>query len=119
MQVYVKRFPGGEGKWQVSVDGGYWPQWSAKGDELFFVSGDELLVVDVEMEPTFRLGSARVLFTRPTGGTLLPFSWPDGFAVSEDGQRFVMMRTVDRDEQARTAQGITVVQNWFAEFRRE
>ena len=34
-QIYLKRFPEGTGKWQVSVDGGNWPFWREDG-----LSGD-------------------------------------------------------------------------------
>jgi serine/threonine-protein kinase len=47
-EIHVKKFPSGEGKWQVSTDGGNWPAWSPSGDELFYMSGNDLMVVDVE-----------------------------------------------------------------------
>jgi hypothetical protein len=36
-----------------------------------------------------------------------------GFDVDRDGKRFVVVRS----EEDRTAQTVTVVQHWFAEFR--
>jgi Tol biopolymer transport system component len=120
MQVFIKRFPSGEGKWQVSVDGGYWPRWNERGDEIFFVTrGNEMMVVDVETEPTLRLGTPQVLFTMPSSGVTLPFNWPDGFDATPDGQRFVMLQSPDEAEDEIEVEGITVVQNWFAEFREE
>ena len=36
LQVYVKPFPSGDGKWQVSPRGGFLPRWRADGKEIFF-----------------------------------------------------------------------------------
>jgi hypothetical protein len=41
---------------------------------------------------------------------------PDGFDVAPDGDRFVLLQGADRDSNAGPA-GITMVQNWFAEFK--
>ena len=35
-EVYVRPFPSAEGKWQISTDGGTYPTWSPKRNELFF-----------------------------------------------------------------------------------
>ena len=37
-EVYVRSFPSGEGKWQVSVNGGSQPRWSRDGKEIWFLS---------------------------------------------------------------------------------
>jgi serine/threonine protein kinase len=113
-EVYVKRFPSGEGKWQVSVDGGVWPQWSADGSRLYFAGGDDILEVDVTVEPTIRLGTPRTLFTRRSFGYPMPAGLPPGFAVSPDGDRFLIVQPVEDDSFDRS---VTVVLNWFEEFR--
>ncbi len=113
-EVYIKRFPSGEGKWQVSVDGGVWPQWSADGARLFFAGGDDILEVDVTVEPTIRLGTPRTLFTRRSFGYPMPAGLPPGFAVSADGDRFLVVQPVEDDSFDRS---VTVVLNWFEEFR--
>jgi len=117
-EIHIKKFPSGEGKWQVSTDGGNWTAWSTSGDELFYAHGNDLMVVDVETAgERLRLGTPRRLFTREDSGINLPFEWPDGFAVAPDGERFVLLRPGNSDEKA-SARGpsITVVENWTAEF---
>jgi hypothetical protein len=37
LQVYVVPFGGGQGKWQVSANGGIQPEWSKDGKELFYM----------------------------------------------------------------------------------
>ena len=114
-QVYVTRFPSGQGKWQVSTDGGFWPRWSRAGDRLFYTEQDQAIVeVDIATRPALVLGVPRKLFTRRPSGVRLPFGWPDGFDVSADGKRFLVLQPAG-EQRGPTA--ITLVENWFAEFR--
>jgi Tol biopolymer transport system component len=112
-EIYLKRFPSGDGKWQASVDGGFWPRWNAAGSELFFADGSELLAVSVQTSPDLSLGTPRVLFERETLDNL-PNGWPDAFDVTSDGQHFLLAQGVATDSSVR--RGLVVVQNWFAEF---
>jgi Tol biopolymer transport system component len=113
-EIYLTRFPTGEGRWQVSVNGGVWPRWSAKGDRLFYTETDNsLLEVEVALRPQVRLGAPRKLFARQRSGAPVAQGWPDGFDVTGDGTRFVVAQGTEQ----RGPAAITVVQNWFQEFR--
>lgn len=118
-EVYLKRFSSGEGKWQVSVEGGHWPHWNGKGDRLFYAKENEIFEVEVEAAgDSLLLSTPRKLFTRPPGGEgpiLGRLEWPQGFDVTPDGERFVVAAS-GIDKQA-GEEGIAVVQNWFAEFK--
>ena len=109
-QVYLKRFPGGEGRWQVSVDGGGCTRWSRKGDKLFYLTAGRLMEVTVSTTPPLTLGVPRELFSSADGVKL----GRGCFDVAADGQRFVAVQSGDDD----VDRNITVVQNWFAEFRK-
>ncbi len=114
-QVYLTRFPGGEGKWQVSLNGGMWPHWSAQGHRLFYTEPDNTVVeVEVTLRPALQFGAPRKLFSRPRSGSPPPFGWADGFDVSKDGSRFVITQHAEQSGPA----VISVVQNWFQEFRK-
>ncbi len=65
---------------------------------------------------SLRLGVPSKLFNRPPLQIFIPFGWPAGFDLTADGKRFLVIR--DADPTGRPA-GITVVQNWFAEFERK
>ena len=112
--MYLKAFPSGDGKWQVSVNGGNVPRWSRIGDKLFYVEREpgstepKVLEVDVATQPSLRLGPPRVLFTA-TGAV------PAGWDVTPDGQCFVYLREVPNPRQETPT--ITLVENWFAEFK--
>ena len=108
--VFVQRFPGGEGKWQVSSSEGVRPRWNPRGGELFYVNHDRMMVARVVFEPSFSLGTPEVLFTIRRG---LGYGGAVSYDVDPDGKRFVMVRSAGEEADL---PGIVVVQNWFAEF---
>ena len=110
-QVYVRPFPEGEGQWQVSSQGGGQPRWSKDGKELFYVEADNLMAVEVSTRPSFTPGATTRLFQDPN----LRAAPDHRYDVSRDGQRFVLVETIESEEAK--APSIHVVQNWFAEFR--
>jgi Tol biopolymer transport system component len=111
-EVYATTFPNPTTRWQVSVEGGEWPRWRADGKEIFYTTRDAMFVVDVSTTSGLTLSTPRELFQRP----MINWStrWADGFDMTADGQRFIMLQQV-RDKNA-TPPAIVVVQNWFAEF---
>jgi Tol biopolymer transport system component len=116
-EIHIRKFPSGEGKWQVSTDGGDWPAWSNSGDELFYVRDNDLMVVDVEIVgESLRLGTPRRLFTREDTNISLAFNLPDGFSISPDSQRFLMLQPVASEVTEDLVPTITVVENWLTEF---
>ncbi len=64
-QIYVKKFPSGEGLWQISTDGGDYPRWSSDGDELFYLQDRDLMVVSVQGTNSFDHGRPTRLFALP------------------------------------------------------
>ena len=111
-EVYVRPFPKvEEGRWQISREGGNAPVWGPRGRELFYRSGDAMMVVRVETEPTFMFGTPEVLFTGSyyTGAGR-------SYDISPDGQRFLMMKEVEQTDETRTE--LIIVQNWFKELQR-
>ena len=93
-EVYVRPFPNtGEGKWQVSTEGGVHPQWSHSGRELFFRNDvGDMVAVNVTTAPTFGLGGRSVLFEGATYAASTPYH--ASFAVDLDDSRFLMVKDV-------------------------
>ncbi len=112
----MKPFLSGEGKWQVSVNGGAVPRWSASGNRLFFlepmVRTSKLMQADIVTTPSPNIGTAQALFSASSTGRQLG----PGLDVFPDGKRFLVIAQVKSDQPPQTP-AITVVQNWFAEFR--
>jgi hypothetical protein len=69
--------------------------------------------VDVALGPEPRLGKPRALFTRKPLGWPLIFTWPPGFDVSAQGDKFVIVQALN-DKQGES--GIVVLENWTGEF---
>jgi serine/threonine-protein kinase len=91
-EVYVRPFPNiGEGKWQVSTDGGQQPAWAHSGRELFYRNdAGDMVAVAVRTTPTFALGERDVLFDGAGYSLLSPFH--TSYTVSGDDQRFLMVK---------------------------
>ena len=105
-EIFVQDFPRGAAKFQVSISGGSEPRWRRDGRELYFLGGDgQMMAVDVEMTPTFRLGVPRPLFQTRLNLLAAPAR---RYGVSGDGQRFLMNVPVGTDAVA----PITVIMNW-------
>ena len=111
-EVYVRPFPPGPGKWQVSTGGGVHAIWSADGKEMFYIEGSTLMAVPISTEPSFTPGQPRRLFESDLlRGQAL---WR-GYDVFPGGQRFVTFAPSEDGNTAPTT--IRVVQNWFEEFK--
>lgn len=109
-EVFIKPFPSGEGKWQVSTRGGMLARWSPSGNKLVFLDFEGRLVeVDVAFQPSFALGSPRPFFT--ASPSLIS---SDGFDFSRDGRRLLMLQNPSASAEQI---GLILVQNWFEEFR--
>jgi hypothetical protein len=103
-EVWVQPFPPAGSRWPISNTGGSSPRWSGDGKELFYVSADGMLTaVTIEQGRRFERGAPKPLFqTMFRGGVYA------SYAVSHDGQRF-LMNVPPRPEDVTP---ITVVMNW-------
>ncbi len=113
-EVYVRPFARSGGRTQVSTQGGTEPRWAQNVPELFFRSGNTMMVVEISTEPSLTPSAPRVLFEvgYVDGGTRPGF--PD-YDVTADGRRFVMVQPME-PESAPTQ--INVILNWFEELKR-
>jgi Tol biopolymer transport system component len=90
-EVYVKTFPAGDRQWQVSPAGGWMPQWRHDGRELFYLTPDsKLMAVDISAGPNFASGTPHALFETTIVRTSYPVLPGIEYAVSRDGQRFLV-----------------------------
>ena len=103
-EVIVSSFPDNSARRQISVNGGREPFWRGDGRELFFLSDDTVMAVDVHTSPVGLEWSApRPLFKIPNLQRI-----PRGFTVSADGQRFVAVVATASLEPQR----FTTLLNW-------
>jgi Tol biopolymer transport system component len=104
-EVYVEPFRAEGERVRVSTEGGGQPRWRGDGRELFYVSPDgRLMAVDVRATAGhIEVGLPAALFS---GVNASPFT--DHYAVTADGQRFLVPVPVGEDAGPR----IHVVTNW-------
>jgi len=111
VEVYVRPFPGPGGRWQISIDGGHEPKWTADGRRIFFRSGRQLLAVEVDTREGFRVSRPRVLLDG-----LHPYSGTDQvYTLAPDGESAIFVEPVDSGS---SPERITVVVNWLDELSR-
>lgn len=105
-EVYVTSFPDGNGRWQVSSEGGTFPIWRADGKEIYYIGFDGALhAVEVRSQNgKFEVGKGQPLFTLRT-------TFPGGqpFDAAPDGKRFL----VQTDPEGSTSPMMLVL-NWTA-----
>ncbi len=107
-EVYVAAFPGFTGKRQLSKEGGVQPLWRRDGRELYYVGLDGILravAVQTNGSPEFSIPN-RLFDT----GLSTPSPSIEQYAVSADGQRFLILEPLD--EKAQTS--VSVILNWQA-----
>jgi eukaryotic-like serine/threonine-protein kinase len=98
-EVYVIDFPGRTTKRQASRNGGSGGTWSGEGNELYFVSGNDIMTAAVTISPgSIEIGAPqRIGLSKPNLG---PFAG--------DGERFVMLKPVGGD----IPNPVHVVRDW-------
>jgi Tol biopolymer transport system component len=112
LEVYIRPFPEGRGRWQVSVNGGEAPAWSANGKELFYKEGNMLMRVSVVTSGTFAAAAPEPLFEH--SALRLAEAPVARYAAAPDGQRFLTVES-DRD---RAIPVVRLIENWLSEFTR-
>lgn len=114
VEVYVRPFPGSGGRWQISTAGGYFPEWSPNGGELFYRgigSTRQMMVVGYSVD-----GDAFI--------PEIPTPWSDGrfaqrrgvnFSLHPQGDRFAVFKA---PEDITASDHVTFVFNFFDELER-
>ena len=92
-EIYIKSFPEGPAKIQVSVNGGVFPRWRHDGKELYFmslVSLGNLMASDIRVAgPSVQRDVPRVLFQSVFANGAHAGQY-HAYAVSANGQRFLI-----------------------------
>ena len=108
LEAYVIAFGGGQGKWQVSANGGQFPMWSRDGKELYYAD----LTLNFFAVPVKNSGNA-LQFGAPE--TMVP-TWSSPSVVvydmSADGKKILLDRVAQQ-----VSQSITVVSNFPSELK--
>ncbi len=118
-EVYVSSFPPGDGKWQISDEGGSQPIWSRDGYRLYYRTDEGVMAVDVgASSESFRVGKPHPAITGSyvggLGGVQVGNYFFTDYDVAPDGS-FVLFSGDDLPEGVTTAKLVT---GWFSELTR-
>jgi hypothetical protein len=118
-EVFLTRFPSGEGQWQVSSEGGRGPRWASGTGALYYVAGTgaatrSMVEVKIDYAHDPPVGATTHLFDFDPAWNTNGRS--PSFAVNPDGQRFLITRPA-LQASTRPARMI-LVQNWEAGLAR-
>jgi serine/threonine-protein kinase len=110
-EIYVVPFPNtAAAKFAISSGGGTEPQWSHKGNELFYRDKvGNLTAVSLTTTPTFSVGRQTALFP---AAAFESYPFDAQYAVGIDDKRFLMIRQFD----ANVPDRLVVVEHWFQEL---
>ena len=116
-EVYVRPFPVGSGKWQISTTGGFHPIWSRDGRELFYENPDKRIIVTTY---TAKADSFAPDKPRPWSNTqiLEPAVEPWNLDLAPDGKRFAVFPRPEATGEQKGSVHVTVLLNFFDDLRR-
>jgi len=111
-EVFVRPFPSGDRKWQISNGASSSARWSADGKELFYLQDKTMMAVAVSAEgSSFSADKPRKLFEVQSALNVFR-----GFDIAPDGQRFVMVKSAEEEKDADRTH-LTFVFNWFEDLK--
>ncbi len=116
-EIYVRPFPGPGGKWQISTGGGWFPEWSKNGKELFFTTlGREKIMVATYTASgeSFRADKPRLW----SPGQFTDRSFYQNFSLHPDGKRFAVLKAPNATE-ATPINKASFIFDFFDELRRK
>ncbi|MGD8321535.1 MAG: hypothetical protein PVJ02_13815, partial [Gemmatimonadota bacterium] len=111
-QVFVRPFPATRGsKWQVSAEGGTFPQWSHDGKTLFYMGtgwNARMMAASLTTSPAFRVKGQTALFRL---GPFVRYGIEHTYAVAPDDRHFVLTTTETVDDP------VVEMRNWLPEVQ--
>jgi eukaryotic-like serine/threonine-protein kinase len=115
-EIYLRAFPDGGRRVQVSSEGGIHPVWARNGKELFYrvpLGGSKWRMMAAKVTPgkPIRISRGGALFEDAYGASGETASYD----VLPDGQHFVM---IEVDREASRITHFNVILNWFEELKR-
>jgi serine/threonine protein kinase/Tol biopolymer transport system component len=106
-EVFLTSVPGGEGKWQLSTNGGGWALFDPRGTSVYYRALDgAFMSVPVSGGGTIKVSQPAKLFD--WGAMWAPF-----YDVASDGKRGIAAVPIERMSRRSS---LSITQNWHLEF---
>ena len=115
-EIYVRPFPGPGGRWQISTGGGYAPQWTKDGRELFYVANDRRV-----MAVSYRASGDTFTAAKPRVWSEVRLNLGIGlqeFDITPDGKHIVALLPAT-EEKSKPDNHLTVLLNFTGELKRK
>lgn len=108
LEVYVTRFNGPKGRWQVSTNAATFPNWRSDGKEMYFMDpqGAIYAVPIQETGETIHVGTPQRLFQASVSAVGVSFDTPDG-------KKFLVNISPEQEQTP-----LVLVTNWLAELKK-
>ncbi|HUR36297.1 MAG TPA: protein kinase [Terriglobales bacterium] len=109
LEVYLTRFNGPKGRWQVSTNAGSFPNWRKDGKEFFFMDpqGAIYSVPISETGETIHVGTPERLFQANVSAVGVTFD------ITGDGKKFLVNISPEQEQTP-----LVLVTNWMAELKK-
>jgi len=109
LEVYLTRFQGAKGRWQVSTNSGTFPDWRKDGKELYFMDpqGAIYAVPIAETGETIHVGTPERLFQANVSAV------GTSFDATDDGKKFLVNISPEQEQTP-----LVLVTNWLAEVKK-
>ena len=115
-EVYVRPYPGPGGQVIISTGGGGEVVWGPDGSELFYRSGEQVMVVPVDTRQAFSAEAPSPLFAAAYALDTVGVGGNPNYDISPDGERFIFVEQ-DSPIGVEEIPRINVVLNWFEELK--
>ena len=115
-QVYVRSFPGKEGKWQISNNGGLIPEWAHNGHELFFRTPDNQI-----MTASYTVRGDSFVADKPRAWSekrIANVGALPNYGLAPDGKRIAVLMPAETPQGQQAQNHVIFLENFFDELRR-
>ena len=112
-EIWVTNFPAADHLWQVSHNGGNYPQWVR--NEIFFVDARSNRLLSVEVKPGPEFGAPRIAVDGDSARYLI-INDPNSYRsrVTNDGKNIIALQI---DKNSGSKSNVVIVENWTEEFK--
>ena len=122
--MFVRAFPDGGGKKQISIEGlaSLWPLWSGTNQELIFATSEISGSREMQIFTTkYRVDEGKFIPERPVrweGGTASPLAYSTIYDLHPDGER-LLVRKLAEEETVQIPDHLVLFGNFFDYVREQ
>jgi serine/threonine-protein kinase len=124
-KIFVRSFPGGGGKKQISIEGisSGWPTWSQTDQELIFATNETPGSTDRQIfTAKYRVDEGEFIPDRPVrweGGTASAAGYHTVYDLHPDGERLLVRKLVEEEDTEQTFDHVVLFENFFDYVREQ